>query len=388
MIKPRLARWGHIVLGLILVTAIILGISSAFRSGRGLRDFGSFVASGNAAANGQNPYGVYQDTYQVIIDGEIVAAPNLNPPISVYAFELISEINPSTAKLVLQISSLALYAAMMFALFRAHRENVTPMIVIWTFAITGLWHTVGLGQIYVLILAGVTGAWLLQPKHPALAGLLLGLVVAIKPAFLIWPALLFLSGDRKTSLSAAATAAGISLVPLLFEGPEIYRQWLTASSAFGGLEMPGNSSLIAITGRLGVPWLGLVASGLLLGGLAIWAVSQHPTRWQISAAAILGALILGPITWAGYSLFALPVLVSRRWFAWEWAAALLLCVPFGLAFDFASLNPVANILLGSIYGWGLLIAFGLLAADAYRRHRGRRDEPVAEVDLTAKPLAA
>ena len=388
MITPKLARWGHFVLGLVLVISIILGISSAFGSGRGLRNFGSFVASGAAASRDQNPYGIYENTYQVTFDGVIVAAPNLNPPISVYPFEIISEIDPQTAKLVLQISSLALYAGIAFALLRSHRENVTPLIVIWTFAVGGLWHTVGLGQIYVPILAGVAGAWLLQPKHPAIAGLLLGLVVAIKPAFLIWPALLFLSGDRKMSLSATATAAGISLVPLLLEGPEIYGQWLTASSAFGGLEMPGNSSLIAITGRLGVAWLGLIASGLLLAALAIWARLRHPPRRQISAVAILGALILGPITWAGYSLFALPVLLSRRWFAWEWSAALLLCLPFGLAFDFAVLNPVANFLLGSLYGWALLISFGLLVTDAYRGHRGHRNASIAEADLNTKPLAA
>ena len=317
-----------------------------------------------------------------------MAAPNLNSPISIYPFRLISGIDPSTAKLVLQISSLLLYAGIMLALLRANRQNVTPLIIIWTFAIAGLWHTIGLGQIYVLILAAVTGAWLLQPRHPLIAGLLLGLVVAIKPAFLIWRVLLFLSGDRKISLSATATAAGFSLVPLLLEGPEIYRQWLSASSAFSGLEMPGNGSLIAMAGRLGLPWLGLVASGLLVAGLAVWAHLQHPTLRQISAAAILGALILEPITWAGYSLFALPVLLSRRWFAWEWAVALLLCVPVGLAFDYATLNQAANVLLGSLYGWALLIVFGLLGVDAIRRNRGRPNQTEAEIEPSSSPLAA
>ena len=62
---------------------------------------------------------------------------------------------------------------------------------------------------------------------------------------------------------------------------------------------------------------------------------------------------------------------AAMWFAWEWAVALLLCVPVGLAFDYATLNQAANVLLGSLYGWALLIVFGLLGVDAIRRNRGR-----------------
>ena len=386
--RPKLAQAGRFILGLVLVTAILVGIFSAFSSGRGLRDFGSFVAAGKAASNNQDPYGVYKDTYQVTFDGSLVAAPNLNPPLSIYPFRIAAGLDAPTAKVALQISSLLLYAGIVLAFLRAHRENVTPLIVIWTFSVAGLWHTLGLGQIYIPILAAVAGAWLLQPKHPAIAGLLLGLVIAFKPAFLVWPALLFLSGDRKISVTATATAAGLSLVPLLLEGPEIYRQWLSASSAFNGLEMPGNSSLVAIASRLGIPWLGLAASGLLIAGLAVWARLHHPTRRHISAAAIIGALMLGPITWSGYSLFALPVLLSRRWFGWEWAAALLLCVPFGLAFDYAAFSPAANVLLGSLYGWAIMIAFGLLCADAYRRHDGRRKGAAAALDPESHALTA
>ncbi len=145
---------------------------------------------------------------------------------------------------------------------------------------------------------------------------------------------------------------------------------------------------MAIAARLGSAWLGLIASGLLVAGLAVWARLRRPTRTQISAVAIIGALILGPITWAGYSLFALPVLLSRRWFAWEWAAALLLCVPFGLVFDHAALNSATHVLLGSLYGWALLIAFGLLCADAYRRRRGRRTEAESERRQSPPALAA
>ena len=68
-IPAKFARLGRIVLGLMLVTTILVGIFSAFRSGRGLRDFGSFTASGVAAPDGRNPYGVYQDTYQVTFQG-------------------------------------------------------------------------------------------------------------------------------------------------------------------------------------------------------------------------------------------------------------------------------------------------------------------------------
>ena len=51
-----------------------------------LRDFGSFVASADAAARGANPYGTHALTFHVVLPGFDAWNPNLNPPVSVLLF--------------------------------------------------------------------------------------------------------------------------------------------------------------------------------------------------------------------------------------------------------------------------------------------------------------
>ena len=62
--------------------------------GHGLWDFGSFVASGRAAREGLNPYGVYPLTLRVELPGFEAWNPNLNPPISALLFQLFDLADP------------------------------------------------------------------------------------------------------------------------------------------------------------------------------------------------------------------------------------------------------------------------------------------------------
>ena len=76
------------------------------------------------------------------------------------------------------------------------------------------------------VLAGVSAWILLERKKEIWAGILIGLVVAMKPNFAVWPALLLLSGTYRPALASIATVAVVSAIPLAVFGPEIYRQWL------------------------------------------------------------------------------------------------------------------------------------------------------------------
>ena len=89
------------------------------------------------------------------------------------------------------------------------------VIAVWASALAGFWDTLFLGQIYLpLVLAGVA-AWLLLERGAGLwAGLLIGIVVAMKPNFLVWPVLLLLSGHYRSAVAAFVIASAISLIPL------------------------------------------------------------------------------------------------------------------------------------------------------------------------------
>jgi hypothetical protein len=79
--------------GAAITLLIFQGVRWSLRPDKGLLDFGSFIASGDAANKGLNPYGVYDLTFRV----GTVPAPNLNPPISVYPFQFAAHFDPSAA---------------------------------------------------------------------------------------------------------------------------------------------------------------------------------------------------------------------------------------------------------------------------------------------------
>src|SRR3954468_2306604 len=88
------ARWAA---NLVVLVLAFLAIGSEFpriASGDGLWDFGSFVASGQAAAEGLNPYGVYPLTLHVELPGFESWNPNLNPPISALLFRAFDLAEP------------------------------------------------------------------------------------------------------------------------------------------------------------------------------------------------------------------------------------------------------------------------------------------------------
>lgn len=84
---------------LFLLSAIalnILFVRNSIASGQ-LYDFGSFLASGQEAAAGNNPYTVDNPlVFKVFFDNAGIGSqlPNANPPISVVLFELLARQPP------------------------------------------------------------------------------------------------------------------------------------------------------------------------------------------------------------------------------------------------------------------------------------------------------
>ena len=383
--KAHVLRHARVWLAVLLLLSILLNATWVALNAGALRDYGSFIAAGKASSTSDNPYGVYENTFRVRYGDFDVDTPNLNPPVSIYPFKALAQIDPYAGKTLLNLSSIAVFAGVIAALMRAYPDKRTPMMLLWALSLAGFWHAIELGQVYMPLLAAVTAAWLLQDRRPVLAGLLIGLTIALKPNFVVWPLLLLLGGDRKTGAAALATAAGISAIPLLIDGPRVYRQWLEASQDFGGLELPGNSAIVAMFARAGLPEAGIAVSVALALALAVWAWRSGASKQELSAAGITGALLLGPITWSGYSLFVLPVLLSRQWGNWERATATLLAFPFWLVLLLMLTNQVTYMLLGPVYGWGLLIMLGLIAGDTYRRkHPAAQD---AATPATGEPAA-
>ncbi len=333
-----------------------------------LLDFGSLVASGRAAAAGLNPYDIYPLVWHVSfsIPGTDFYAVNMNPPISLPVFELLARFDPATSYRVWYVVSFGLYLLVIRALIREYREHVTPIRAAWPLAIAGFWEAQHLGQVYVPMLVAVTGAWLLLRRDRSiLAGILIGLMVAIKPNFLVWPVLLLLAGHWSAGLAAVGTAGLLSIAPLPRYGVEIYSLWIEAVNRLDPLTKMGNNSLNGLMGRLGQPWIASLLSAVLLLTLAAIAWRYRPSTLHISALALVASLLASPITWVPYTIVLLPIFFARPWTTALRGAALILMIPVGLTVTLAVFFPSLYVLLGGVYLWGLLLVLAALMNEVY-----------------------
>src|SRR5688500_4124058 len=370
------------ILYLFFFAALIINFTPFMDSQNALMDFGSFYASGLKSQNGENPYDPNSEFIFDINFSRVGAGGkmmNLNPPISVVFFRALSYFDPHQSLIIWQIASVILYAGAVITLARYYRKNITPTKIIWAFTLAGFWHTVVLGQIYsVLLLLTALGWILLQKRKYAWAGLAIGLVVAIKPNFVIWPIFLLASGYYVTFLAAAVCGLIVSAIPIIFYGTKIYSQWLEASTLrIETLMMPGNNSIVGLTSRFQNMNLGIILSVVAVAALLIVSTSKKSNNLEsserISALGILASLLASPISWTGYTILLLPVFFSRRkWTFPVIISAAILSIPFAIVLQLFQTSFINFVLFGWLYGWAILLLLGSLFG--FGRYKGHDDE--------------
>jgi hypothetical protein len=333
-----------------------------------LWDFGSFLASARAARDGLNPYGIYPLTFHVSLPGFEAWNPNLNPPVSALLCQLLDSPDPHRAFRIWRWISVGIYLLTVLLLLRRYRAPDPLPLVLWLFALAGFWDTLLLGQIYLPLVLAAVAAWLLLERgEGVVAGLLIGVVVAIKPNFLVWPGLLFLAGFFRPALVAGVTAGAISAVPLVVYGPEVYRQWfdLIASDRERAFFLT-NASFAGLAARAGLPALGAITSVALLAGLAAWAFFRRPGAMQASALGLVAAVLASPLGWIHYTLFLLPVLVAGWHRPSLRLVGLLLVVPVPFVIGQFTEPALTQLTVGSVYAWALVLCLAVLLYDDWR----------------------
>lgn len=329
-----------------------------------LADFGSFLASGVELKAGKNPYGttsplIFEVSFPRVQSGGRL--PNLNPPITLMIFELLAESDFTLTINIWRIVSLLIFIASV--LFLSVQYKPSSLRVLWMFTLAGLWHTIGLGQIYTPLLLLTCLIWVYSLKNKQIhVGIFLGLLISIKPNFIIWLLLLFMVRDWKAIKASIVTIVIIGLIPLLRMPPTVYLKWLEAANVDNKiLTMPGNSSLIGLTSRLGHPEIGIgLAAILILTAVILIYRAQHNnleiSAESINSAGILLCLLASPISWAGYTILTIPIFLSQK----EWKlstiiAAAILTLPFNFTMHLYYLGSINFIFWGWWYGIALMI---------------------------------
>jgi hypothetical protein len=383
--RTRIRCLGYFAVACVLIVFVGINGGWAFRNNRELRDFGSFVAAGRAAAAGKNPYRENSSlVYSVFFPntGKKVVSPNLNPPISVLFFQALADLDPVQTLFAWRLLSMVGFGLAVLLLWRPASRTTLVMQVVWSFSLAGLWSVLELGQIYVFLLLIVVGAWrLLRGGWQIPAGILIGLLFAVKPNFAVWAVALFLGGYYPAALTAFVSAGLISLVPLLVYGPVIYLEWFRAITSFNGLSNASNASLMGFFERIGFARLGPVVVVILLLVFALWVWRARPPIMKTSALALLVSLIAAPIAWIGYTILLLPVFLEYPWNKPFWISAALLTIPAPLVLFTAAFGLFSSLIIGSLYGLALWL--GLYAILV------RRDELASDllVPLLLEPRA-
>jgi len=316
-----------------------------------LLDFNSFVRSGQAALHGGNPY-----------DTSTGETTNLNPPLTLYVFQFLAELDPRTTYQIWRLITFSLYILVLILLKRAYPQLTTPVRLVWALCMTGIWYTLLMGQFYVLLLLLCVGAWLsLKSNKSVLAGVLIGLLAAIKPNFLVWPVLMLLSNSWMVAAVAFLSFAFFTILPLAGYGPLIYYQWFDALLANKAAPLATNMSLYGFASRLGIPDLGVVLAALLLIVIALFIYIRRPTDLEASGVGIVVTLLASPLAWVGYAVLLLPIFFSRRWSGVLVISAILLCVPSIFVFPIAKQSNLFQIVAGMIYFIALVLVLVELA---------------------------
>jgi hypothetical protein len=213
--------------------------------------------------------------------------------------------------------------------------------------------------VFVLAVAGFA----LIGRHDRLAGLLIGLSLAVKPILILFPlALLVRRQSRSAGLWAIVAAAGLSSGGLVFLAwragdPSVLNPFAYLTGFVAKTHGPltacvaQNYSQMALLCRLGLPTstaLSVVFAAAIvgLGWLLIRRFPPSSERaWELLAVACLLSPLVGPIDWATYQLLFGPVMLLLAYQFWAERAPLRLWAYLVVAFLMCELvwDPVESL---------------------------------------------
>lgn len=312
-------------LGFLCLIGVVLAVSLTHRTGNGYATFGTLWASGKAAVNGLNPYTHYPETFH---------APdysawdlNLNPPWTLPVLEALSHLTIEHFKQVWTVLTGLCFLAGGLILI-ARQPELQGRQILWLMLCAPAIATFNEGQIYAWPFLFGTLAWLANKKgHLLLAGLVVGIIVSLRPTMCLVLLLLLLAGHRKIAAAAIGSSFMLYVLPLVMYGPVIYVEWLHAL-ADGNRHWihAANIAIWPAFTRTGHPYIGAVIAVLLVLLVCGWAFRNRPEFTHTCGAGLCLGVACAPLAWFHYILFVAPFFMTRRWTALPMMAAALFLI--------------------------------------------------------------
>jgi hypothetical protein len=345
------------------VAVVAVGVAAGLMVVGGLQeDFAAYWVAGTARNMGLDPYvnHVGVPPAPELWDGVASFRHSrfLYPPLAAELFRFVAMLPFRVAKAI--FTALAVAAWIAAALLTGRRGRASAAVLIAGALFFPLYLHLERGQIDLVLLVVVLGAWRLRAR-PVAAGALLALAPAVKPTLLLIVPVLWVLGQRRFAAAALGATAAIVTITALVSGPALLHTYaaevLPRVARYGE---GGPESALLHEDRLPVDEEMATVQARSYR-LSFWDFAP----WEINASASLPRLLAPetPSPWTGplSAMIALVGLVSvgRRWRRsvqkHDDAGALMIVLA----------AAVASVVI-SPAGWAMGLVFGLpLAAIAF-----------------------
>jgi hypothetical protein len=254
----------------------------------------AYAPAAHLVLHGSSPYG---PTTHAALSSQTAF---VYPPIGAFLAAPLAALPAHAADVLVTVLALLALPAIL-ALVGVRDWRCLGALLLWMPTISAI-H---LGTVSVVLALGVALAWRWR-EHQTRAGLVLGLVIALK--LFLWPLVVWLVITKR--FKAAIVAAGSSIVfflapwiPLRGAGLVSYSHRLSLLSS---LEARRGFSPAALLAHLGVGWGAAEAVGYAVG-VALLVLAYRRRRSETAALSLVCAasLLLTPILWPNYLLIML-----------------------------------------------------------------------------------
>ena len=205
-------------------------------------------------------------------------------------------------------------------------------VLLW-WPVINAWQT---GNLTLLLVLGVAATWRYRDS-PLATGLVVGLMVSLKP--IVWPLAIWLVLSRRyrALLYAGAVAAGLNAIAWSVIGFGQARDWLHLMATQMNLLYTHGYALVALAARFGAgrnvgTVLQVLVTGILvIGCFACWR--RHRDRELFTLAVVLIVVASPRVDNHYFALFIVPLAIARPRLSRAWLIPLVfwLCPATGFA---------------------------------------------------------
>ena len=213
------------------------------------------------------------------------------PPLTALVARPLTWVSPTGAAVVMTMIGLAILLSGVVLETRGQAPIDRVLVSVAALGFAPVVYELLLGQTTLLIAAALYPV--VRRADSLLAGVPLGIALALAPKPMLLPVLAWMLFWRRRALAAALlTTLALTCAGLVLAGMDQYRVWLSVATGFGHVSLSGDFS----RGNFSLLSHGIdpttLALAAVVGAATLWAIAREASRGFV--AALFASLLLAP----------------------------------------------------------------------------------------------